>query len=101
VVVYDDTQLSFFEANLKLDDIDDLYDPSTQTYTYVISYEDISAGNAVFVNGEGYRVEVTPRQKGGVDLAAIVEDFTFQCPICSDGDILPCEETEGQCSTYL
>jgi len=87
--------------NLRITDIDDLYDPTTETYTYQMDYAELDADfSATFTNGGEYDVVVTPRERGGVNLASQEATFSFNCPL-PDCNNLPCEVQPGECAALI
>lgn len=92
---------SFAVLNLKISDIEDLYDATTETFTYQFDFAELGDDfSGFFENGVPYEVRVTPRERGGVDLTPYEERFQFSCsmPDCS---VLPCEDFAGQCEALL
>jgi len=92
---------SFALLNLKISDIDDLYDSMTETYTYQMDYAELEASfGSTFTNGEVYNVVVTPRESGAVDLTPQEQSFFFNCPLTGCND-LPCEVNPGECAALI
>jgi hypothetical protein len=95
-------QFPFASWILKISDITDLYDSDTSQYSFVVDYSDLEASLQGFFSNEAeYYVEVTPRQRGGIDLTPFTSSFSFNCNICGEGERLPCEETPGQCDAFI
>jgi hypothetical protein len=102
--IYNDDvgQFPFFSLFLKISDISDFYDSNTAQYSYPVDYTDLEASSqGNFLNEAEYYVEVTPRRSGGIDLTPYTSSFSFNCNICSEGDVLPCEDTPGQCDAFV
>jgi len=91
-------------VNLKISDISDLYDATTETYTYQFDFLQLEDDyGASFQNFAVYKVRVTPRQQGGVDLQPFEDVFQFSCmlPDCVLSTTLPCEEFPDQCIDFV
>jgi hypothetical protein len=91
-----ETQIAFY--TLKIDEINDLqvtdFSTGVVSYNTVVTSEDLEEFGHTYKNFGSYKVSVTPRRKGGVDLPKLENTFSFYCslPGC---DVLPCQDANN------